>query len=277
LAPAPKSTSFLAPLVRATLVALNALADSALATAALTAAGAVAVFGIIFIPSNRNTASKGTLPERPDISYEFEEQSNLLTLWQRTDDGQKIIFAGPPDKDGVFRDPDGKPIARRLDNSVLVDPDEFPGDGSRKEKDEPNLCPAPTEENVEGRTEASLRYQEQISKLRRGLDVKLTDPTNGRLVSYDGCRVSDGTMLEAKGPNYAGKLEENNPFVWPNIRDQIDGQVERQSRTAMAQGRMVEWHFAEEEVADYFRERWKPKYPNVVVIYTPPEKRVQEP
>jgi hypothetical protein len=69
----PQSTSLLAPLARATLVALNALADSTLATAATAAAGAAIVFGIIFIPSNRNTASQGTLPERPDISYEFEE------------------------------------------------------------------------------------------------------------------------------------------------------------------------------------------------------------
>ena len=51
----------------------------------------------------------------------------------------------------------------------------------------------------------------------------------------------------------------------------------RQSRTALASGRMVEWHFAEEEVADHFREEWDARYPNVVVIYTPPEETEQEP
>ena len=277
LAPTPNSTSFLAPLARATLVALNALADSALAAAAVTVAGVAVVFGIVFIPTNRSTVVEGTLPERPDVSFNFDQESGVLTLYQRTESGQKIIFAGRPDRDGVFRDPDGNAVARRLENSVLVDPDTLPGSGSPKEKDEPKLCPAPTEENIKGRKEASLRYQEQISKLQRGLDVKLTDPTNGRLVSYDGCRESDGTMLEAKGPNYASKLRENNPFVWPNVEGQINDQVERQSRTAMAQGRMVEWHFAEEEVADHFREEWGADYPNVIVIYTPPEEPEKKP
>jgi hypothetical protein len=265
----PQSTSFLAPLARATLVALNAIADSAIAAAAVTAAGAAVVFGIIFIPANRNTATRGTLPERPDITYEFEEQSNLLTLWQRTDGGQKIIFAGPPDKDGIFRDSDGNAVARRLDNSVLVDPDALPDDGSSKLQNEPKLCPAPTTEDIKGRTEAALLYQEQISKLRRGLDVKLPNPDGGRPVSFDGCRESDGTMLEAKGPGYADKLEENNRFVWPNIEAEQDDQVARQSKAAGASGRMVEWHFAEEEVAEHFRKRWN--YPNVIVRYTPPE------
>jgi restriction endonuclease fold toxin 5 of polymorphic toxin system len=273
LAPVPNSTSFLAPLGRATLVALNAVADSALATAAVTVAGAAVVFGIIFIPSNRNTASQGTLPERPDISYEFEEQSNLLTLWQRTDGGQKIIFQGPPNKDGVFRDSDGNAVARRLDNSVLVDPDALPGDGSQKLQNEPKLCPAPTTENIKGRTEAALRYQEQISGLPRGLDVKLPNPDGSGFVSFDGCRESDGTMLEAKGPNYASKLRQNSPYVWPNIEADMNAQVERQSDAATASGRSIEWHFAEEDVADYFRGDWECKYPNVKVIYTPPAKK----
>jgi hypothetical protein len=44
----------------------------------------------------------------------------------------------------------------------------------------------------------------------------------------------------------------------------------------MAQGRMVEWHFAEEEVADHFRDEWGQDYPNVIVIYTPPEEPGEE-
>jgi hypothetical protein len=271
LAPAPKSTSFLAPLARATLVALNALADSALAAAAVTAAGVAVVFGIIFIPTNRSTIPEGTLPERPDVSFNFDQETGVLTLYQRTEGGQKIIFAGRPDRDGVFRDDDGNAVARRLDNSVLVDPDALPGGGSPKEKDEPKLCPAPTEENIEGRKDRSLRYQRQITGLRDGLDVKLPDPVEGGLVSFDGCRQSDGTMLEAKGPGYAEHLEGGYPAVWKGFEDKINRQVELQSRSAAASGRNVEWHFAEKEVADYFRPIWANKYPNVIVIYTPPE------
>jgi hypothetical protein len=59
-------------------------------------------------------------------------------------------------------------------------------------------------------------------------------------------------MLEAKGPNYADKLEEDNPFVWPNIEADLDGQVKRQSDAANAAGRMVEWHFAEKTLLTIF-------------------------
>jgi len=265
----PQSTSFLAPLARATLVALNALADSALATAAVTAAGVAVVFGIIFIPTNRSKVAEGTLPERPDVSFNFDQESGVLTLYQRTESGQKIIFAGRPDRDGVFRDDGGNAVARQLDNSVLIDPDALPGGPAPKGKDEPKLCPAPTTENIKGRTEPALRYQEQISGLPRGLDVKLPNPDGSAPVSFDGCRESDGTMLEAKGPNYASKLRQDSPYVWPNIEADMKAQVERQSNAAMAAGRKVEWHFAEEDVADYFRPKWS-RYMNVTVIYTPP-------
>jgi hypothetical protein len=43
-------------------------------------------------------------------------------------------------------------------------------------------------------------YQEQISRLPRGFEVKL----NG--VRFDGCREGDGTMPEAKGPGCSDKM-----------------------------------------------------------------------
>jgi hypothetical protein len=65
-------------------------------------------------------------------------------------------------------------------------------------------------------------------------------------------------------------LEGGYPAVWAGFERKLNRQVELQWRSAAASGRNVEWHFAEEEVADYFRPRWA-KYPNIVVIYTPPE------
>ncbi len=102
--------------------------------------------------------------------------------------------------------------------------------------------------------------------------MKLPNPDGSAFVSFDGCRETDGTMLEAKGPNYASKLRQNSPYVWPNIEADMHAQVKRQSDAANASGRMVEWHFAEQEVADYFRPQWK-RYPNVIVIHTPPTKK----
>ena len=76
-------------------------------------------------------------------------------------------------------------------------------------------------------------------------------------------------MLEANGPGYLERLRENHPIVWRNMKADFDDQAERQSRSALASGRQVEWHFAEEEVADYFRGRWKERFPNLTVIHTP--------
>jgi filamentous hemagglutinin len=95
------------------------------------------------------------------------------------------------------------------------------------------------------RSERSLAYQEQISGLPRGFEIKL----NG--VRFDGCREADGTMLEAKGPGYADKMD--NPDEWKDWYagvEPIKAQMRRQSDAAA--NRKVEWHFAEPEPAAYF-------------------------
>src|SRR6185503_7434655 len=57
----------------------------------------------------------------------------------------------------------------------------------------PEACPDPSfEVDSIGRTPGQLLYQSQISGLALGMGVKLND------VEFDGCRESDGTMLEAK-------------------------------------------------------------------------------
>jgi hypothetical protein len=75
---APESTSFLAPLGRATLIALNAVADSALAAAAATAAGAAIFFGIVFLPANRNTTTQARCRSGP--TSPTHSRSNQTTL-----------------------------------------------------------------------------------------------------------------------------------------------------------------------------------------------------
>ena len=57
---------------------------------------------------------------------------------------------------------------------------------------------------------------------------------------------------------------------WFTKLTKIQHQMEEQSKAA--RGRMVEWHFAEKPVADYFRDfAQQGLFSNVIVLYTPPE------
>jgi hypothetical protein len=186
-----------------------------------------------------------------------------------------LLFEGHIGTDGTFRDAAGKAVSRALaGGGIVVDPDALPGAaaasthvGAETEaaRDKPKLCPAPNPEDITGRSERALRYQEQITGLSRGLEVKL----NG--VRFDGCREADGTMLKAKGPGYATFMAA--PDVWrrwfKKLRDMKD-QMQRQSKAAV--GRLVEWHIAEKPIADFFRDyARKERLSNVIVFYTPPE------
>jgi hypothetical protein len=53
-------------------------------------------------------------------------------------------------------------------------------------------------------------------------------------------------MLEAKGPGYADKMTGPNRWkTWFTGLSDMENQMERQDRTAGADGRIAEWHFAE--------------------------------
>ncbi len=234
---------------------------------------ATAFLGIIFIPTNRSLLTEGTLPERPEVRYRYDQEAGTLELFRFDEQHQRqVIVAGRADAEGVFRDDEGRALGRKLDGSVIVDPDALPdaARGSDSERDEPRVCPAPTEENIVGRKERALAYQEQITGLPRGLSVKLWNPKSGKYVDFDGCRESDGTMLEAKGPGYLDLLQDKNPFVRASVEAGLNSQALRQSEATKPSGRQIEWHFAERWVADYFRTQWKGKFSNITVKHTEP-------
>ncbi len=177
-----------------------------------------AFFGTLFIPTNSSLISTGTLPGRPDISYHYDQGTGILDLIQDVGGDSNPIFHGRSVGDGIFRDEDGRTIGRNLDGSLALDPDWLPEYASSTDsrdrsgtaaqaqtdtdQDQPKLCPDPSPEIIEGRSERTLDYQQQISGLPPGLAVNL----NG--VSFDGCRESDSTMLEAKGLGYENFLTE---------------------------------------------------------------------
>jgi hypothetical protein len=240
----------------------------------------VSFLGTLFIPTNSSLSSDGTLPVRPDITYHYDLDTGTLTLAL---DGAPF-YAGHIGADGVFRDEDGRALGRGVNSSLILDPDALPGPASQagvrsqadSDRDDPKLCPAPSEENITGRKERALAYQEQITQLPRGFDVVLPDPENGDPLSFDGCCIAnfnclrDGNMIEAKGPGYADKMAGPDRWQeWFRGIERMERQMQRQNAAAAA-GRIVEWHFAEEGPMAYFSTYAKMKnLKNTAVLFTP--------
>lgn len=271
--------------------ALPTMASTIVGGAARLALPGAAFFGTLFIPAPRNVTSDGTLSDAPDFSYHFDREAGHLWIKHQLDDGtSETVFDGRYGKDGVFRDEQGYAIGRFLGDSVALDADAVRGYEARRKSDagaqagaaaqsiaiartEPKLCPDPTAENIAGRKLPALLYQSQISGLPPGVDFRLVDPKTRNSVSYDACWPEKaGDMGEAKGPNYFKfMIDPNHWYKWYQGVDQIKEQMERQSRAAG--DRQVEWHFAEQGPADYFRRYVAANaltLPNIRVFYTPP-------
>jgi hypothetical protein len=284
----------LAPALRQ--LATRALAGAAAAvtsTGAVVAAGAAIVFGVLFIPINSSLSSEGTVPDAPDLGYRFDQDTGTLTLSRTNADGTKdILFSGRRGADSLFRDKNGNVIGSDLGGSVVVDPAAVPGYQSRaKDKDranagaaaqsvaiadtaQPKLCPAPGPDSPSWptRSEQSLAYQEQISGLPRGLAVEF----NG--VSFDGCHESGDTitLIEAKGTGFLWAM--TGPDSWrKNYQGLLDNMDQARRQSVAAPNIRIEWHFAEEPVANFFRIAFaKAGYSNVTVYFTPPVKGSQK-
>ena len=236
--------------------------------------------GTIFIPSNSDLQRRGTIPGRSDIAFDYDEDTGNLNLLR---DGE-FFYAGRNEL-GVFRDKHGHAFGRYVGGNIVLDPDALPiaamqahqDAGSRSnpqslseadtDRNEPKLCPKPSAEpSSKGFSLEAQLYQWQITKLDPGLGVKL----NG--VMFDGCRESDGTMLEAKNAYLHFMIGgPSTKWIWDNkIEPDMINQAEDQSIAAEATGRRVEWYFAEKPVADYFRERFAKKdLANITVFYEP--------
>ena len=254
-----------------------------LATIASRLSAPTAFLGTLFIPTNRSLISSGAVPGNAAISFQFDRGEGALTL-SRSDDGS-VLFSGRYGADGIFRDNNGNAFGRVVDGAVILDPDSLPGYASNSkpsaqpaagvqtqaqtdtDHSEPELCPDRSPEDITGRSERALAYQEQISGLPRGFVVTL----NG--VDFDGCRETDGKMLEAKGPGYAWALRE--PDSWYDwYRGVSTLQKEALSQSLAAGSRGVEWHVAEREVVPVMRALISSLgITNISVIYTPPEPR----
>lgn len=228
----------------------------------------IAVAGGILIPLPEASVNDGKVPGRPDLSWHVAEGE--LSVYQTDADGnRRMIYNGVPGADDIYRRNKTEPVARYLTNAVIIDPDAFPGgQPARAQNDnDPKVCPLPTWQRENGnKGDAWKRYQEQIT----GMSWQLGSELNG--VIFDGCRLSDGVMLEAKGKGYAWMI----PYMMESDKFpaylRIMTEAESQARAAAAANRQIEWHFAEKATADFFRQRFLAYgLLNITVIYTPPE------
>jgi hypothetical protein len=265
---------------------------AALARLAARMSGATAFFGTLFIPDNRSMLSESSFEGRPDLAYSYDRDTGVLRITQGDGSGDRVLLAeGHIDAEGMFRDSTGRAIGRALPGgSVIVDPDTLPGylarpgtaapartvAGVQAESDianEPKLCPDPSFDHPGARAK-DIAYQQYVSilvngrALPPGLAVSLWNPVSERFVAFDDCRLSDGTMIDAKGTGYLDQLKHGTmAYPWLGIQAKMITQAA--SQVVAAGGRTIEWHFAESEVADVVRSLFEQEDIRVRVIYTP--------
>jgi hypothetical protein len=112
----------------------------------------------------------------------------------------------------------------------------------------------------ESMTARAASYQQQVGG-RPGSAYVL----NG--VKFDAISKS-GTLIEAKGPGLSKFVRNGNFRNWFEGTSKFMDQAQRQ--VAAADGRKIEWHVAEKDVADAIRERFRERKLKIEVIHTPP-------
>jgi len=282
----PPSPSVLGAVARAVSSLLGRIPPGTLGALAQLGArlsAVTAILDIVLIPTNRSLITAGRLPDS-DIRFSYDDEAGTLTLYRFDENRQRQILAeGKPDEDGIFHDDVGRPIGRKLDGSIVVDPDaltrgQLPAKGG---DDEPQLCPAPVPDRPgAGNNKDAATYQAYVSTLINpeaplppGLAARLWDPTKEDWVYFDDCRRSDGTMIDAKY-KYFRLLTSSSPPPQQGTEGKLLGQAQDQLRAADA--RSIEWHFAEKGAADYVEALFNRKEIPITIIWTPPPWTVKQ-
>ncbi|MFF7374255.1 Tox-REase-5 domain-containing protein [Streptomyces massasporeus] len=118
------------------------------------------------------------------------------------------------------------------------------------------------------KSEVWMRYQEQVSKVKRGKEYAVKDPRTGRDVDFDGWDSARQTYVEAKF-GYSNKVRADGTLE-PAQADKFVEQARRQ--LSAANGKPVEWNFSNKAVAEAAEEAFDEAGIGVVVKYTPWEK-----
>jgi hypothetical protein len=282
---------------RALAAAAALLPEGAVAVGAV-AAGSVTVLGTLFLPLNGGSVASGTLPDAPDYSYKYDQDTGRLTVTRQNANGtSETVFSGHHDTDAVFRDENGNAIGRYLGDSVALDADAVRGYEARRRsdaqappgaiaqstartRDDPEVCPVPEKDKGGGKSnEGGMAYEEHVGEVvggvvppGLGLAIRMTKP-GGSSVYLDNCVDQTHSLIEAKGFTYDKALEDWHAMgdkLWVFMEEKMMRQAASQVEVARARGWNLEWHFADKDVADYMQERFAERGYPIKVLHTPP-------
>ena len=245
------------------------LAPAALRALARTAGPfsvAFILFDTIFVPSNAGSVFvEGAVPGYPNLRYRWNQDEGNVVIHSQVGDDWVTLAQAQLSPAGIYRDESGRAIGRVVDGALILDPDTFAAPATANAQaandNHPRLCPAPMRERTTGWSDNSKGYQVYVTGLAPGLMVML----NG--VSFDGCRESDGTMLDAKG--HYEQFFAADGTIWASfLVEEWETQLQAQSNAAALAGRNVEWHIQELRVAMEISKLARP-YTNIKIIYDP--------
>jgi hypothetical protein len=223
------------------LSAAQAAELGAYALRVLSAAGtAAAVFGLLFIPSPNNIRVEGEVPGIPGLKYSWNRDETELRLTYDSPDGARQTFTAQLQED-VFRNQREQVVGRVLpQGDIAIELRALPLIPAND--NEPKLCPDPGPDKP---GELGRDYADYVKSIvnpgyptPRYWGYQLPNPYNfGKLVNYDDCQHSTGTMIEAKGPGYVEPLKYG--FVQQEWLEESGRQVDASA------GRPIRWYFAE--------------------------------
>lgn len=232
---------------------LTAVQAAELAIFAARFGGWGAVFGLLFIPSSNRLRVEGEVPGLPGLRYAWNRDERLLHFTYDSPDGRQRTLTAQLEDD-LFRDPRGRVVGRVLPGGTVAF-DRASISSDLVDEDEPKLCPDPGPDKFSGKK--GRKYEDYVKSVVNpgnptpsGLGFQLPNPEKfGKLVYYDDCEQATGTMIEAKGPEYASLL------TFEKGKDSVTRQFLKQSgRQVEARGwRQLRWYFAEPETAAFAR------------------------
>jgi hypothetical protein len=291
-APAGMQYQFVAPRTGAGLVGdesqwlwnnLEPATEAALRQLLIRLTGATIVFGILFIPTNRSPITEGPIANSADLSYRYDSDTGVLQIRQAIRSlGPVVLTEAHLGADGVFRDAAGVAIGHYMSGSgAAIDTDSLSWPRAANDNalgvvarndNQPKLCPDPSPDNPGAPLDNP--YQRYVSMLVNGralppgVAVSLFNPASGSDVVFDDCRLSDGTMIEAKGDGYLEMLLKGpDRMPWLGVQAKLLKQANAQLQAA--QGRPVEWYFKAQPVADFVRALFRDQALRITVIYAP--------
>jgi hypothetical protein len=231
-----RELSFLGPLTPAAVESLGGFAARLLVSGGV----ATAAFGLLFIPSPNNLRVEGEVSGIPGLRYSWNRDESLLHLTYDGPDGDRQTFTAELQED-VFRDQRGQVVGRVLpQGDVAIELRALPL--APANDNEPKLCPDPGPDKP---GELGRDYADYVKNIvnpgnptPRYWGYQLPNPYNfGKLVNYDDCQHSTGTMVEAKGPGYIDPVKYG--FIQQEWLEESGRQVDASA------GRPIRWYFAE--------------------------------